>query len=108
MFDEMIENNQMIEQEKNENTQPHNYAQDDFFDSLSTSINKNEFNDPYHSHKTTKQTFGYVPSQKRGFRGRGRGKGNFYKNKNNYQGNRNTYQKKSNNNEDDCQYVRKK
>jgi protein LSM14 len=64
LFSDMLHKFKEIENKKISN-QISNYKKDDFFDTLTSSIdNKNsEKNSLYHSHKTTKETFGNVGQQ---------------------------------------------
>lgn len=65
-FDEMIQKLDIIEKNKEENDVTcKKYVGNDFFDDLSTSINKNSKrrDDPYQNRKVAKETFGHVPYQ---------------------------------------------
>jgi protein LSM14 len=79
-FDEMVEKNNLLEKEKEEKEGKEDkeakYVFDDFFDTLTTSVNdKGEGGkkDPYQQYKTNSETFGYVKrgGQRGGHRGRG-------------------------------------
>lgn len=96
-FDEMVEKNNLLEKEKEvkEDKDGGKYQFDDFFDTMSTSVNdKGEGGkrDPYHQYKTNTETFGF---QKRTNRGGGyRGRGGPYRG--GYQGDRQGYRDRDN------------
>lgn len=75
-FDQMIQKLDVIEKTKDENDlECKKYIENDFFDDLSTSINKTDKrrDDPYQNRRVAKETFGYVPHQNynRGTQGQG-------------------------------------
>lgn len=75
-FDEMIQKLDVIEKNKDENdVECKKYVGDDFFDDLSTSINKTDKrrDDPYQNRRVAKETFGYVPHQSYNRGGQGHG-----------------------------------
>ena len=111
-FDEMVEKNNLLEKEKEKKEEREEveakYNPDDFFDTVSTSVNEKpdpSRKDPYHLYKTNNETFGFQkrPNQ-RGGRNRGNGsrggysrggdydnrdKGGYYGRSNNYDRDRN-------------------
>lgn len=94
-FEEMVEKNNLLEKakEEKEDKEGGKYHFDDFFDTMSTSVNdKGEGGkkDAYHQYKTNTETFGF---QKRHHRGGGhRGRGGSYRG--GYQGDRQGYREK--------------
>jgi protein LSM14 len=81
-FDEMVEKNNLLEKEKEvkdgKEDKDAKYNFDDFFDTLTTSVNdKGEGGkkDPYQQYKTNSDTFGYMKRGHRGGHQRGRGGG---------------------------------
>lgn len=82
-FDEMVEKNNLLEKEKEgkegKDDKEAKYNFDDFFDTITTSVNdkgEGAKRDPYQQFKTNSETFGYVKRPHRGgHRGRGQGYG---------------------------------
>lgn len=62
-FDEMVQKNNLLEKEKESKEtkeETAKYVHDDFFDTVSTSVNdKGDSKDPYNQYKTNNDTFGY-------------------------------------------------
>jgi protein LSM14 len=77
-FEEMVEKNNLLEKEKGDKKEDdaEKYNFDDFFDTMSTSVNdKGEGGkrDPYHQYKTNTETFGFQKRQNHRGGPRGRG-----------------------------------
>merc|ERR1712167_401011 len=95
-FEAMAANMNEMEQFKEEFNQNNEenyggYAQDNFFDDISTSLeNKGEDDDHYKQYEINNETFGFVNRRGRGRGGRGRGnyRGGYNNNRGGYNNNR--------------------
>lgn len=91
VFKNMLAKFKEIESKKvEENQNVSNYKKDDFFDTLTSSVNKKKTyqRDVYHDRNVTKETFGTIPEEKTSYNNNYRGRGG----RNNYRGRvRNNY-----------------
>ncbi len=105
-----VQEEEKEQQEEERKQKDANYKQDDFFDTLSSSIDTKNHKNVYLDRKLAKETFGHVPYMTGRYQGRNYGRKNYRNNRGGYYNNRgsrnyrNFYKRRE---EEEYTYVRK-